>query len=224
MLIIIVVISISAIGISLLAVSIQHQLSNSNSSAFPSQRQISSNSNQSNIIMQPGAPCHGSVVSTVYNESGFTYYHRLHIIYPAFFEFVLKPNSTGYITMLYDFTNFWHGTNGEGVPANGLGTIQNVLANYPLSKFASNVPVHKVEDYSWSTQHTPEYYGLDIHPTRIINMTDSLLAITYAITDTHAQKGTTYLVNFDICPGELVTIGDSPRQEPLPFNNSTVIY
>jgi hypothetical protein len=130
--------------------------------------------------------------------------------------------------MLYDFSNYWYGINGRGVPADGRGTIQNVLSDYSLSKFASHVPILTVGDWFSGSAATYPYDNsqLSVHPTNIVNMSDSLLlAIKYAITATpQAVKGTTYIVEFDICSDELVTVGDSPQKAPLPFSNSTVIY
>jgi hypothetical protein len=187
-------------------------------------------------VMGTGYSCGGSPtpISVVYAQ-GFANITRVYPDkLPGFFEFVLRPNSTGNITMLYNFGGN-NSTVGNGVIASGRGTTQYVLANVyqrNMSGYFGNVDITKVTDDAGNkTENDALVYlsrnniqGMSVYPSSISNVTNSVVKVTYTVKTDDTVKEGTYLLGLNICPGELVTIGNEQTKMPLPWDNFSGWY
>lgn len=125
--------------------------------------------------------------------------------YPATYDFVLRPNSTGYITVVYDFG-------------------QNEL---PAPEFFAELvkasDIHRLsgDGSSWIFLHANQT-SLTVSPENVTKVNPTTLRVTYTVetSDTKQEEiGSTYLVNiYQVCTGELVTIGEEPYVGRLPLD------
>lgn len=180
-------------------------------------------------VLGTGNSCgaYGVPVSVV-DANGFSHMSRLYRNQSGFFEFVIKPNETGYITMAYDFGNV-------NPPIYFLRNLipsstQSVLTNEfhtTMSQYFGSQEIRRLDYNNTENLGTEDALiyipsardvGLDIDASNIENVTQSIVKVTYAIhADPSAERGT-YLLDLKICPGELLTVGDEPHQGPLPWD------
>lgn len=121
------------------------------------------------------------------------------------YDFVLKPNSTGHITMGYDFREY---------------TTDDVMKRYhtTLSDAFGTKDLWKL-DGSGLVHLPAEKTGIRAYASNIVNMTDHAIMVTYTIKANASAENGTYLIPlFQTCPGELVTIGERPYEGPLPWD------
>ena len=139
---------------------------------------------------------------------------------PGLYEFVLAPNSTGYITMVYD-------TCSEPITA----TIGNNVSQFfssldthtsGINKFDSNE-----ESESFRTGQAIWVPGNNAAPVQVYSSivkqeNEHRVVVTYTISaDSKAIPGV-YIMNlYHTCPGELLTIGDKPHQGDIPWTHGT---
>jgi len=145
------------------------------------------------------------------------------------YEFVLKPGSVGHVKMVYDFC------------PNAFLTQPSRTANYSelnklfQSRSSPNEIIYKLNDKpdnntsstglsitSSDKQLLSEVLnatdvGLRIFPSDLTRLGIHSLAVTYIISaEPDADKATYVITNFyGICPGELLTIGDTPNEKSI---------
>lgn len=177
---------------------------------------------------------------SVIDSQGFTNSTKVyHDKLPGLFEFVLKPNSSGNITMLYDFSQNTSTTGNDGLFDfffGRKGTPQYVLANIyhqNMSDYFGNVDISQVTGNSTTNNDNNSnlvflsrnsIQGMSVYPSNISNVTDRVVKVTYTVKTDDSVKEGTYLLELNIYPGELVTIGNAPAKMPLPWDNSTLRY
>ncbi|MDE1813568.1 MAG: hypothetical protein KGI05_02780 [Thaumarchaeota archaeon] len=132
-----------------------------------------------------------------------------------FFDFVLKPNSTGYINMSFEFI-------GEGYDIGNTsfnGTIQSVLGStITVSDLFNKTAIYTLDE-PYSSPHMENLDGISIFATNIDNVTNHTLRLTYVIKiDPSAKEGTYGLGIPYTCPIELLTVGDKPYTGPIPWH------
>jgi len=119
--------------------------------------------------------------------------------YATTYDFVLKPNSTGYITMEYDF-----GTNERPEPEF-------------FVELAKSSDIHRLagDGTSWifvPTNHTS--LSVSVAPENVAIVDPTALKVTYTIETKNTKQeeiGSTYLINiYQVCTGQLITIGEEP--------------
>lgn len=117
------------------------------------------------------------------------------------YEFVLKPGTIGYMTMIYNF------------PQN---TTQSFLTQF-RSTFADllSTRIYTLDDPN--TPHSSTE-GIKIFPINVINDTENSIYVTYVINSSKTQ-GIYLLGTFFSCPGEIITIGEKPFQGNLPWSH-----
>jgi hypothetical protein len=127
--------------------------------------------------------------------------------HPATYDFVLRPNSTGYITVVYDFGQ-------NELPSPG-----------SFSNPAKSSGIHRLSGDGSSWIFLPANQTsltASVAPENVTSIYPSTLKVTYTIEtrDTRQEEvGNTYLFNiFQVCTGELITIGDKPYTGKLPLD------
>ncbi|MGI0087846.1 MAG: hypothetical protein ACREBI_07775 [Nitrosotalea sp.] len=135
-----------------------------------------------------------------------------------FFDFILKPNSTGYINMSFEFIGENHYVN--NVPFNG--TIQFSISSQQstISDLFNKTAIYTLDDpYS---PHASNLDGIRIFTTNIENVTNHTLRLTYVIKiDSSAKEGTYGIGIPYTCPIELLTVGDHPYTGSIPWHRGT---
>ncbi len=123
------------------------------------------------------------------------------------YDFVLRPNSTGYITLVYDF-----GTN-ELPELNFFTDLSIDFDIYRLSADGSNWIFVPANETSLS------YF---VAPENVTQVSPTTLKVTYTIETKNTMKeevGNTYLLGiYQICEGQFITIGEVPYTGRLPLD------
>ncbi|MDH2907980.1 MAG: hypothetical protein PXX83_07805 [Candidatus Nitrosotalea sp.] len=136
-----------------------------------------------------------------------------------FFDFVLKPNSTGYVDMSFEFggENYNIGNTSFG------GTTQSslwVLNHNTISKLFNKTAIYTLDD-PYSSPHIGNLNGISIFATNIDNVTNHTLRLTYVIKiDPSAKEGTYGLGIPYSCPIELLTVGNHSYTGSIPWHRS----
>lgn len=127
--------------------------------------------------------------------------------YATSYDFVLQPNSTGYLTLVYDF-----GTN-ELPDANFSADLNKQSDIHRLSNDGSKwifVPAN---------QTSLSYY---VAPENVTKVNPTTLKLTYTIETKNTKKdkvGNTYHIGiYQICEGQFITIGEAPYTGRLPLD------
>ncbi|MDE1728887.1 MAG: hypothetical protein KGI02_08450 [Thaumarchaeota archaeon] len=135
-----------------------------------------------------------------------------------FFDFVLKPNSTGYINMSFEFIGESYSIDNK--PFNG--SIQSSIGfqRSTVLDFFNKTSIYTIDEpYS---PHIRNLNGVNILATNIENVTDHTLRLTYVIKiDASAREGTYGLGIPYTCPIELLTVGDHPYTGPILWHRGT---
>jgi hypothetical protein len=127
--------------------------------------------------------------------------------HPTTYDFVLRPNSTGYISVVYDF---------------GINELPTSEYFADLMK-ASDVHRLGSDGNSWIFLPANQTsLTVSVAPDNITKVNPATLRVTYSIEtkDTRQEEiGNTYLINiYQVCTGELITIGDRPYDGRLPLD------
>lgn len=144
---------------------------------------------------------------------------------PSLYEFVLAPNSTGHITMVYDSCSVNTFNREFGNNYNYTSTFFKSFDTHlhGLAKFDSNEQSESFKTGQVIWLQPNETGGITVYPSSIkMGNSDHQLIVTYTLeANSNAQRGL-YIINlFHICPGELLTIGDKPHQGEIPWVNGT---
>lgn len=136
-----------------------------------------------------------------------------------FFDFILKPDSTGYINMSFEFgeQNYAVGN----TPFNGTtqGSI-GFLNHHTISDLFNKTAIYTLDD-PYSSPHIGNLNGISIFATNIDNVTNHTLRLTYVIKiDPSAPEGTYGLGIPYTCPIELLTVGDHSYTGSIPWHRS----
>lgn len=122
------------------------------------------------------------------------------------YDFVLKPNSSGQITILYDFREY---------------RVADFMASYHTTLaevFGPKEEVKKLVGAGFAILPV-EKAGISIYASDITNMTEHIIKVTYTVKAEHnAEKGTYLIDIFQTCPGELITVGEKPYEGLLPWD------
>lgn len=136
-------------------------------------------------------------------------YGSKNVSYPfaTSYDFVLRPNSTGYLTIDYDFRE------NELPEPNFFKDLYNDGDVHRLSDDGSNwifVPAN---------QTSVSYY---IAPENVTTVNPTTMRVTYNIETKNTKQdeiGNTYLIGiYQICEGQFVTIGEAPYTGRLPLD------
>jgi hypothetical protein len=127
--------------------------------------------------------------------------------WPTTYDFVLRPNSTGYITVVYDF----------GI--NELPTPES------FTEIMKKSDIHRLSDDGNSWIFLPANQTsltVSVAPENVTKVNPTNLKVTYTVEtkDTKREEiGNTYLINvLSVCEGELITIDDKPYTGRLPLD------
>lgn len=127
--------------------------------------------------------------------------------YSGTYDFVLRPNSTGYITVVYDFG------------ANELPT-----AGF-FKELMEESDIHRLSGDGSSWIFLPANQTsltVSVPPENVTKVNQSTLKVTYTVKTENTKQeeiGDTYLVNiYQVCTGELITIGEEPYVGRLPLD------
>lgn len=134
-----------------------------------------------------------------------------------FFDFVLKPNSTGYIDMSFEFFGESYGVDNKQYN----GSIQSsigLLSQYgTISNAFNKTAIYTLDNPNVS--HTSNLNGIHIFTINTENVTNHTLKITYVIkVDSSAKEGTYGIGIPYTCPLELLTIGDHSYTGSMPWH------
>ena len=165
----------------------------------------------------------GMKIATFVDTSGFVNITKanepdkgLPLDWNDFFDFVSKPNSTGYITMSFEFIG--EGYNVNNVPFDG--TIQSSIGSDrgTISGFFNKTVIYTLDD---PAPHKNNLDGISIFATNIENVTDHTLRLTYVIKISPSAKEGTYGLEIPYtCPIELLTVGNHSYTGPIPWHRS----
>lgn len=144
---------------------------------------------------------------------------------PGLYEFVLAPNSTGHITMVYDSCSANTFNQEFGNNINDTSTFFKSFDTrlHGLAKFDSNEQSESFKTGQAIRLSPNETGGVMVYPSEIkMGDNDHQLVVTYTLeANSKAQRGL-YIINlFHRCPGELLTVGDKPHQGEIPWVNGT---
>lgn len=165
----------------------------------------------------------GSVadISTFVDATGFVDIAKVYRGKLPFYDFVLRPGDVGQIIMDYKFSSQNICNNGSCKRQN---STQDILTYDDFTTFEKyfgrKIDIQKVNQ----TFPLTYYNSSDIQLNhQAVNLTDSVVRITYDIRlDDTAQKGP-YLLDFiNTCPGILLTVGDRPYQGSLPWDEGRI--
>ncbi|AIF85043.1 hypothetical protein NTE_03008 [Candidatus Nitrososphaera evergladensis SR1] len=154
---------------------------------------------------------------------------------PGIYEFVLKPGSTGIVTMSYDFCA---GKGESVVNSSDNKTTSGELKIFFDSFNSTNKGIDKLNAEAFSSSdNTPKdplsslmtknnvlptthishanETGVDIRTSNITRTSDHAVKVTYVISADPSSNKATYIITnfFRTCPGELLTIGDEPNEK-----------
>ncbi len=132
---------------------------------------------------------------------------------PDTYEFVLKPNSTGSITLDYDFSLTTFSLDNK-TWLSGTENIVGIMLGKTLSEYFRDFEIYKFERGSLVPPPVGQIPGISIYPSSILNMTQNMVRVTYTVSvDASAQKNT-YLIRIpDNEPGQFLTVGDKPYED-----------
>ncbi|MHB8547448.1 MAG: hypothetical protein ACYDAJ_11850 [Nitrosotalea sp.] len=134
-----------------------------------------------------------------------------------FFDFVLKPNSTGNINMSFEFGAQNYAVGNEQFNGTTQGSI-GFLNHHTLSDLFNKTAIYTLDD-PYSSPHISNLNGISIFATNIDNVTNHTLRLTYVIKiDPSAKEGTYGLGIPYTCPIELLTVGDHPYTGSIPWH------
>lgn len=135
------------------------------------------------------------------------------------YEFVLKPGSTGLITLNYD-SPYEDMTAEERIKSAYGKTPAEFYNSMPPSMWNIDKETGRViVDRPASTEET----GISVHVKDVTILNDGSVQVAYAIESTSSAENTTYaLVMPHTCPGEILTISEMPYQGILPWSNGAV--
>lgn len=158
-----------------------------------------------------GYTCPAQVVtSSVVDAQGFAGNIERNNGPNALHELVLPPGSKGSLSIVYE-------------PLTNATTVQETIMNLyhaaPSDYFKPIETLNKVNGKNPPTAMSAEKIGVKIIPTGTEQMEQGSLKVHYKITiDNSAEKGT-YLAGFwQMCPGELITVGESQYSSSLPWD------
>lgn len=118
------------------------------------------------------------------------------------YNFVLKPGSTGYVTLVYEFVD----------------KAQNVLSGYNnFYDFIGPQQISKLSEFS------TDYNGskISMKVANIKTLDEHSIAVTYSVsTDMSVDEGPYLMRLWQTCPGEILTVGTKPYAGPFPWDNS----
>lgn len=137
-----------------------------------------------------------------------------------FFDFVLKPNSTGYIDMSFEFG----GENYNIGNTSFSGTTQSslwILNHNTISDLFNKTAIYTLDE-PYTSPHMDNLNGISIFTINIDNVTNHTLRLTYVIKiDPSAKEGTYGLHIPYTCPIELLTVGEKPYTGSIPWHRGT---
>lgn len=150
--------------------------------------------------------------TTTISATGFTNQIQRYGGRPPVNEFVLAPNTTGYITLSYNTTGYG--------PL--LERIKVVNPNATIASFFndSTAIISRINRTGQFGPISANQSGIRISETNVSSLGDYLAAVTYMLQANSSAEGT-YLISFwQICPGEIFTVGNTPYQGAMPGNLS----
>jgi hypothetical protein len=118
------------------------------------------------------------------------------------YNFVLKPGSTGYITLVYEFADI----------------TQTVLSNY--SNFYDFIGPQRISKLSeFPNDYSSSRIILKI--SDIKNLDEHSIAVTFSVAaDISADEGPYLMRLWQTCPGEVLTVGTKPHTGPFPWDKA----
>ena len=135
------------------------------------------------------------------------------------YQFVLAPNSTGYITMVYDSCS-------QQSPID----VSNSSAFFEsfdtrttgIYKFDSNVKSDSYQSGQATWIPTNLTGGIMIYPSDIHVENGHRFIVTYTVrAEPTAGTGLYIMTLYHTCPGELLTIGNEPHEGEIPWVSGT---
>lgn len=161
-------------------------------------------------------PCGGlPIISSIVDESGFVNIAKPFDDYNAFREFIIKPSSTGLLTMTYDFGNL----NKEVARSTVDGIYHKNLLTGSIGIYTINPDPSSIDKGNSLVRLQDEKTeGLSVQPIQVTNETASKVKVVYEIkTNNSAAEGKSYIFTlFHVCrPGEMLTVGEKPHEGSL---------
>lgn len=151
-------------------------------------------------------------VTTVQHSKGET-------LNSGIYEFVLKPGSTGFITLNY-------GSPYEDITAEE--RIKSAYGKTPAEFYDSMPPsIWNIDKETGSVivdrPASAEETGVSANVKDVTVLNDGSIQVVYAIESAPSAGRTTYaLVMPQTCPGEILTIGETPYRGVLPWSDGAV--
>ncbi len=166
----------------------------------------------------------GMKIATFVDTSGFVNITKANepgIGSPAdwndFFNFILKPNSTGYIDMSFEFIGNEYSIDNVSFKGTTQRSIQ-LLQGSTILDYFNKTAIYTLDD---PTPHKNNLDGISIFATNIENVTDHTLRLTYVIKIAPSAKEGTYGLEIPYtCPIELLTVGNHSYTGPIPWHRS----
>jgi len=184
-----------------------------------------SKSNIASVIIGVNtSSCAGEIdVTTFVDAKGFTNITKIYKGTLPFYDFTLKPDGKGTIVMDYKFAPRNICSDNKCRQTN---STQDVMTydSPPFTTFDKffnrTLEIQKVN----STYPLVPYVSKDIQLTmKAENLTSSIVRITYDIrTSPGTEKGNYLLDLINMCPGQLLTVGDKSYIGPLPWDNGRI--
>jgi hypothetical protein len=143
------------------------------------------------------------------------------------YEFVLKPGSTGYIKMAYDFCPTYFGFHPSRTanytelnkliqrPDQIIHKLNDKLNNTENSGYPFQLPLAS-DDQQLLTGVNATDVGLRVHASDLTKLNSHALSATFTIFAEPNANMTTYIFTmYGICPGEILTVGEMPNDRSL---------
>lgn len=159
-------------------------------------------------------------------------------IQPAgIYEFVLKPGSVGHVKMTYDFC-----PNAFGLQPSRTANYSELNELFQSRNSTNKEVIYKLNDNFNDTisgngafqlltaptdqlliEDNPAKVGLQIYPSDLTKLNAHAVSVTYTISAEPSVNKTTYVFTnfYGICPGELLTVGESPNEHSLKWATGT---
>jgi len=144
------------------------------------------------------------------------------------YEFVLQPGSLGQVKISYDFCPnafiLAHSTTlnySESFPST-YSPSQTIyrLNDRPDSNTTGPLSLTLNNDQDLLTEVNSTDVGVTIFYSDLKKLDSHTLGMTFTISaEPSADRATYVITNFGICPGELLTIGDTPNERSLEWAN-----
>jgi hypothetical protein len=137
---------------------------------------------------------------------------------PDLYEFVIAPNSTGYITMVYD-------TCSKPITATIGSNLSQLFSSFDTRRSGINKFDSDEESESFRTGQVirlsgSDTNGLAIYPSAIKQENDHQVHVTYTIEAGSGMSQGLYIMNlYHTCPGQLLTVGYKPYEGDIPWTN-----